>query len=76
MIFKPKSKVEVFFIKLKIFFTIPSYKAWENINYYLAFDKFPISAKKVSDVYNTGYHYWSDDMKNYSIVLYRYRIIF
>lgn len=53
------------------------YKAFQNKKYYLAFNTFPKTAKKVSSVYLTGIRNWiSDDMYNYSIVINRFRIIF
>ena len=53
------------------------YKAFQNKKYYLAFNTFPKTAKKVSNVYLTGIRNWiSDDMYNYSIVINRFRIIF
>lgn len=53
------------------------YKAFQNKKYYLAFNKFPKTAKKVSKVYLTGIRIWnSDDMKTYSLVLGTFRIMF
>lgn len=53
------------------------YKAFQNKKYYLAFNTFPKTAKKVSKVYLSGIRNWtSDDMYNYSLVIYRFRIIF
>jgi hypothetical protein len=53
------------------------YKAFQNKKYYLAFNKFPKTAKNVSKVYISGVRNWvSDDMYNYSIVINRFRIIF
>lgn len=53
------------------------YKAFQNKKYYLAFNTFPITAKDVSGVYNTGIRNWvSDDMIAYSVVIHRFRIIF
>lgn len=53
------------------------YKAFQNKKYYLAFNTFPKTAKTVSVVYLTGIRNWvSDDMKTYSIVIYRFRIMF
>ena len=53
------------------------YKAIQNNKYYLALNTFPKTAKSVSGVYNTGIRIWdSFDMKTYSIVLYRFRIMF
>lgn len=53
------------------------YKAFQNKKYYLALNTFPITAKGVSGVYNTGIRNWvSDDMYNYSLVIHRFRIIF
>lgn len=52
------------------------YKAFQNKKYYLAFNTFPKTAKKVSKVYLSGIRNWtSDDMYNYSLVIYRFRII-
>lgn len=53
------------------------YKQFQNKKYYLAFNMFPKTAKKLSKVYWTGFRKWeSDDSKNYSIVIHRFRIIF
>lgn len=53
------------------------YKAFQNKKYYLAFNTFPKTAKKVGKVYLSGIRNWtSDDMYNYSLVIYRFRIIF
>ena len=53
------------------------YKAFQNKKYYLAFEKFPKTAKNVSGVYHTGFRKWiSDDMYSYSIVLGTARVIF
>jgi hypothetical protein len=53
------------------------YKAFQNKKYYLALNTFPITAKNVSVVYNTGIRNWvSDNMYNYSLVIHRFRIIF
>lgn len=53
------------------------YQAYSNKKYYLAFNKFPKTAKKVSEVYHTGFRKWeSDEMKTYSIVVGTFRIMF
>jgi len=53
------------------------YKAFQNKKYYLAFNTFPKSAKNISNAYLSGIRNWdSFDMYNYSIVIYRFRIIF
>lgn len=55
------------------------YKAFQNKKYYLAFNTFPKTAKKppYNRVYLSGIRNWvSDDMYNYSLVIYRFRIIF
>lgn len=53
------------------------YKAIQNKKYYLALNRFPATAKNVSRVYLTGIRNWdSDDMKTYSIVIGRNRIMF
>lgn len=53
------------------------YKAFENKKHYLALNTFPITAKRISSVYNTGIRNWvSDDMYNYSVVIHKFRIIF
>ncbi len=53
------------------------YKAFQNKKYYLSFNTFPKTAKQVSKVYHTGIRIWdSQDMKTYSIVLYRFKIMF
>lgn len=53
------------------------YKAIQNKKYYLAINKFPKAAKKLSTAYHTGYRTWtSDDMITYSIVLGTFRIMF
>jgi hypothetical protein len=56
------------------------YKAFQNKKYYLAFNKFPKTAKKVEGVhkaYSTGFRQWeSDDIVNYALVLGTFRIMF
>ena len=53
------------------------YKAIQNAKYYLAINTFRKTAKTLSPVYHTGIRNWeSDDMKNYSIVIRTFRIIF
>lgn len=53
------------------------YKSFKTKKYYVAFNTFRKSAKKVSPVYLTGIRNWeSDDAKNYSLVLGTFRIIF
>lgn len=55
------------------------YKAFQNKKYYLAFNKFPKTAKKppFNKVYMSGIRNWkSDDMITYSIVLGTFRIMF
>lgn len=56
------------------------YKAFQNKKYYLAFNKFPKSAKLTptkSKAYNTGLRKWiSNDMITYAIVLGTFRIMF
>ena len=56
------------------------YKAFQNKKYYLAFNKFPKTAKNIptkSNVYITGFRKWiSDDMITYSLVLGTFRIMF
>lgn len=53
------------------------YKAIQNNKYYLAVNTFPNTAKTISNVYKTGFRKWeSDDMKNFSLVIWRFRIIF
>ena len=45
--------------------------------YNLSFGTFPKTAKRVSKVYTTGIRNWiAQDSFNYSIVIYRFRIIF
>ena len=52
------------------------YKCVKNKKYFLSISTFPLSAKKISDVYLTGFRYWdSFDSKNHSIVIHRFRII-
>ena len=55
------------------------YKSFENNRYYLAFNKFPKTAKNIStrgNVYITGFRKWiSDDMTTYSLVLGTFRIM-
>ena len=52
------------------------YKAFKNKKYYLAFNRFNIERKTLSDVYLTGFHKWeADDSTNYSIVIGRCRVI-
>lgn len=53
------------------------YKAFKNKRYYLAFNTFNVKSKLVSKVYLSGIRIWeSDDCTNYSLVIYRFRIIF
>ena len=53
------------------------YKALKIKKFYLAFHKFPKTAKTVSKVYHTGIRNWeADDSKNYSLVLGTFRVIF
>ena len=53
------------------------YKTFKTKKYYLAFNIFPKTAKKVSKVYHTGFRNWeADDSKNNSLVLGTFRIIF
>ena len=53
------------------------YKSFQNKKYYLAFNTFPKTAKRLSKVYLTGIRKWeSMEMKNHSIVLGTFRIIF
>lgn len=53
------------------------YRAIQNKKYYLAINTFNKRAKEISPVYLTGIRNWdSEDMKNYSIVLGTFRIIF
>ncbi len=56
------------------------YKAFQNKNYYLAFNRFPKTAKKVEGAhkaYSTGFRKWkSDDMITYAIVVGTFRIMF
>ena len=53
------------------------YKAFQNKKYYLAFNTFPKTAKKVSKVYLTGFRKWAaDDMFTYSIVIDCFRVMF
>lgn len=53
------------------------YKEFQNKKYYLAFETFPESSKNLSDVYLSGVSNWdTHDMYNYSIVIWRFRIIF
>lgn len=55
------------------------YKAFQNKKYYLAFHRFPKTAKKppYNYAYLTGYRKWvSDDMITYAIVIGTFRIMF
>ena len=53
------------------------YKAFQNKKYYVAFNTFPKTCKNVSNVYLSGIRNWETrDMKNYSIVIGRFRVIF
>jgi hypothetical protein len=53
------------------------YLATDNKFFYLALNRFPKTAKKVSPVYVTGFHTWADyDGVNRSVVLGTFRIIF
>jgi len=52
------------------------YKAKKNKKFYIAIHTFPKTAKTVSQVYHTGIRVWeSQDSYNYSLVLWRIRII-
>ena len=56
------------------------YKAFQNKKYYLAFNKFPITAKITptkSNAYITGFRKWiTDDMITWALVLGTFRIMF
>jgi len=53
------------------------YKCFKSKKYRLTFNTFRKSAKKVSNVYKSGFRYWkADDSYNYSIVIGTFRIIF
>jgi len=55
------------------------YKAFHNKKYYLAFHRFPKTAKKppYNYAYLTGFRKWiSDDMITYALVLGTFRIMF
>ena len=53
------------------------YKAFQNKKYYLAFETFNNYRRKNIKVYRTGIRNWiSDDMYTYSIVIYKFRIMF
>ena len=56
------------------------YKSFQNKKYYLAFHRFPKTAKLIplrSNAYLTGFRKWvSDDMITYAIVVGTFRIIF
>ena len=56
------------------------YKAFQNEKNYLAFHKFPKTAKKLKGAgkaYMTGFRKWiSDDMITYALVLGTFRIMF
>jgi len=55
------------------------YKAFQNKKYYLAFNRFPKTAKNppFNKAYTNGFQKWkSDDMMTYAIVLGRFRIMF
>ena len=55
------------------------YKAFNSKKHYLAFHKFPKTAKKIDVVkaYKTGFRKWeSDDMTTYAIVIGTFRIMF
>lgn len=52
------------------------YKSFKNGRLRIALHIFPATAKKVSDVYSTGFNKWDDsEAKNYSIVIARIRVI-
>lgn len=56
-----------------------SYKAFQNKRYYLAFNKFPKSAKSIPNIkaYSNGFRKWkSDDMITYALIVGRFRIMF
>jgi len=53
------------------------YKDFKIKRFRLAFNKFPKTAKGLSNVYRAGFRYWTaDDSTNYSLVLGTFRIIF
>lgn len=55
------------------------YKAYQNKKYYLAFNKFPKTAKTIDGItaYKTGFRKWvSDDMITYALVMGTFRIMF
>jgi len=56
------------------------YKSFKTKKYYLAFNKFPKSAKRhegIHKAYSTGYRKWvSDDGFNYAIVIGTFIILF
>ena len=56
------------------------YKAFQNKKYYLAFHKFPKTAKRMptkANAYITGLRKWeSDDMTTFAIVVGTFRIMF
>lgn len=56
------------------------YKAFQNKKFYLAFNRFPKTAKLTplnNKPYNTGFRKWeSDDMTTYALVMHTFRIMF
>lgn len=57
------------------------YKAFQNKKHYLAFHKFPKTAKRIetgkAKAYKTGFRKWeSDDMTTYAVVIWTFRIMF
>lgn len=53
------------------------YRSFRIGKYNIAFHKFQKKTKTVSKVYLTGFRFWdSMDSKNYSVVVWTFRIIF
>lgn len=53
------------------------YKAIQTKRFYVAVETFPVTAKRVSPVYKSGFRFFEAfDMKTYSIVAYRLRVMF
>lgn len=53
------------------------YKAINTKHFHLAVETFPEKRKGISSVYKSGFRSWcAHDMNTYSIVIYRFRIMF
>ena len=53
------------------------HKAINTKCFYLAVETFPEKRKDISGVYKSGFRYWRTiDINTYSIVIYRFRVMF